>query len=185
MTSKAIDGILQLIATVCPGGDAEDLVEFLEGEGLGLGEEEQDEDPSDEAPGGVPGEGALGFEGGLQARPGEGEDEVETPGRGRGEGHADFANVQREGFGAVGEGHGAHARRVEDFEEVQARRHHGDFLGHVCEPEGEARPEEEDGEEGKGHEEEVATAEGVDRQEGRERKDPIQDAGAHRREQGR
>ena len=71
--------------------------------------------------------------------------------------------MEGEGFGGVGEGDGAHAGGVEYFEEVHACGDHA-YAFWFCgmQPEGEAGPEEEDGEEGEGEEEEVAAAEGVD-----------------------
>jgi hypothetical protein len=59
--------------------DGKDLVELLERQGLGLGNEEQDQHPSDQTPGCVPAERALGLEGSEQVRPSEGEDEIEAP----------------------------------------------------------------------------------------------------------
>lgn len=166
-----------------PGRDPEDLIQLLQRQRLRLGHEQQDADPADHAPGRIPPEGALILEGTLQRRPSEGEDEVEAPRRRGGEAHADLADVQRERLGAVGEGDGAHAGGVEDFEEVHPRGHHGDFLN-VGEPEGEADPEQEDAEQRERDEEEIAAAEGVDGEEGGEGKDPVQDACAHGREEG-
>ena len=46
--------VLELVGSVLPGWDAEDLVEFLEGKFFGLGHEEEHQEPASEAPGGVP-----------------------------------------------------------------------------------------------------------------------------------
>lgn len=86
---------------------AEHLVQLLEGLALGFGEEEQDEPPTNDVPGCVPAEGALGRECCEEGWPGDGEDEVEEPGCCSGEGHAVCADVQWVGFRGVGEWNGA------------------------------------------------------------------------------
>jgi hypothetical protein len=51
------------ITTHLLGRDREDLVEFFEGESLGLGHEEPNCDSSDDVPRGVPSESSLRLEG--------------------------------------------------------------------------------------------------------------------------
>lgn len=96
--------------------------------------------------------------------------------------------MQRECLRRVRERHGTLAGRVEDLEQIHACRDHGDTLlaqGVVgFDPEGEAGPEEADGQEGEGEEQEVAAAPGVDGEEGGESEDPVEDAGAHGCEEG-
>lgn len=71
--------VLELVARVLASRDGEDLVQFLERQGLGFRHEEQDQEPADQTPGRVPAKGALGLKGREQAWPGEGENEVEAP----------------------------------------------------------------------------------------------------------
>jgi len=99
------------------GGDGEDVVEFLEGALLGLGDEEEDEHEGGEVEAGVEGEGADGVEGAQDAGEGDGEDGGPEEAGGHGPGHADFAVGEREDFGRVGEGDGALAGGVEGREE--------------------------------------------------------------------
>ena len=75
-------GVLDLVGSVLPGRDAEDLVEFLQRELLGLGHEEEHQEPADETPSSVPAKCTLRCEGADQMRPGETQDEVEAPGGG-------------------------------------------------------------------------------------------------------
>lgn len=58
--------------------DVEDVVEFLESEIFGFGEQEVGVDPAEDVPGGVPGEAAGDGEGFGEGGPGEGDDEVEA-----------------------------------------------------------------------------------------------------------
>ena len=82
--------------------------------------------------------------------------------------------MQREGFGAVGEWDGTHTWGVEDFEQVHAGCDHANSLGsYFRDPEGEASPEEEDGQKRKGEEQKVTPAKGVDREEGWNGEDPV------------
>lgn len=96
--------------------------------------------------------------------------------------------MQGERFRRVRERHGTLAGRVEHLEQIHPCRDHRDALlaeGVVWfDPEGEAGPEEADGEEGEREEEEVAAAPGVDCEEGGEGEDPVEDAGAHGCEEG-
>lgn len=51
-------------------------------------------------------------------------------------------------------------------------------------PEGETRPEEADREEGEGEQQEVASAPGVDGEEGGKREDPVENSSPHGGEEG-
>ena len=87
-----------------PSWHIEYLVQFLQRQSLGLGHEQKHTDPSNDAPGRVPCECTLRFEGRDERGPGEGEDEVETPRRSRSEGHAYLANVKGKCFSGIGKG---------------------------------------------------------------------------------
>ena len=145
MPPKPPLSILELVLAVLPSRHTEHLIQLLERQSLSLRNKQENPNPAYDTPGSIPSESALRFECGLQTWPAEGEDEVEAPGRCGGEGHADFTDVEGEGFGAVGEWHGSHARRIKNFEQIHARRDHGDFRGRVFDPEGETGPEKEDG----------------------------------------
>jgi hypothetical protein len=69
--SEVPQRVLELVRRMFPGRDGEDLVQLLQRQGLGLGHEEQDQHPADQAPGRVPAERTLWLEGGQQVRPGE------------------------------------------------------------------------------------------------------------------
>lgn len=81
---------------------------------LGLGEEPENESPTDQVPGGVVVEGTLGGESTLERRPCQGQDTIEEPTDGDGVRHANVTDVEREGLGTVGEWHGTLRWRVED-----------------------------------------------------------------------
>lgn len=176
---KVPDGIPYLVSHMLPSANTEDLVELLEGKGLRLGHEQQDQEPQDDTPGRVPAKAPLRLEHGQHARPSEGDDEVEAPRGRRRPRHAHVPDVHGERLGAVGEGDGALAGGVEHLEEVHARRDHGDLGAVARGEEGHARPEEEDGQEREGEEQEVAAAPAVDCEEGGDGEHPVQDAGAH------
>lgn len=104
----------------------------------------------------------MWFKGFEKGGPGDREDEIEEPGCGGREGHSLGADVQRVGFGGVGEGDGAFAGGVDDAEEVEADGDAGRLGGAGGDPEAEAGEEEAEGHEGEGGQEKVAAAEGVD-----------------------
>ena len=56
--------IFELVARMSPRWHREHLIQFFERESFGLWNEQQDEDPSDQAPSCIPAEGTLGFESG-------------------------------------------------------------------------------------------------------------------------
>ena len=107
----------------------EHLIQLLQRLAFGLRDEEEDAEEADQVPDRVPGEGALGLEGFQERGPGDGQDEVEEPCCGGGEGHALGADVERVGFGGVGEWDGAFAGGVHDTEEVEAEGDAGDAGG--------------------------------------------------------
>lgn len=97
--------------------------------------------------------------------------------------------MQREGFGRVCKGYGTFTGGVEHFEEIHARRDHGHslFARRVIgiDPEGEARPEQSDRQEGERGQQQVSPAEGVDGEYRGQGKDPVQDTRAHGGQQRR
>ena len=128
-----------------PRRHPENLVQLLQRQFLRLRQEEQHSNPANQIPGAIPCKPTLRLKGSYQSGPGERDNEIETPRRSCGKGHADFADVQGERFGGIGEGDGAHAGGVEHFEEVHARCHHGDLLRLVFYPEREPGPVHRDG----------------------------------------
>lgn len=155
------------------------LIQLLQLLPLRLGHQQQHRPPPDKIPARIPRKRALGFKLRQQAQPRHAQQEIEEPGGGRGERDAERADVEWEGFGGVGEGHGARAGRVDHAEEVDAEGDAGDALGGVFgEEEGEAGEEEEDEHEGESGEEEVAAAEAVDGPEGGEGEEEVNDAEA-------
>lgn len=141
-------GILYLVAHVLPGADVEDLIQLLERQGLGFGNEQQDQEPERDAPRGVPPESTRRGKGCPQAWPREGDDEVETPSRRRGPGHAHVSDVHGECLGGVGEGYRAFTRRVKHLEEVHSSGDEGDPGLVSLGEERESGPEEENGKPG-------------------------------------
>lgn len=83
---------------------------------FGFWHEQEDKNPTDQTPGGVPAKSALWLKGADQMGPCEGKEEIEAPSRGRRPGHTDFTNVQRERLGRVREGNRSFTGGVEDFE---------------------------------------------------------------------
>jgi len=73
-----------MVAHVLASTDAEYLIQLLEGESLGLRDEEKYQEPQNDTPGPIPSKRPLGFESGEKMRPGETQDEIEAPGRSRG-----------------------------------------------------------------------------------------------------
>lgn len=65
----------------------------------------------------------------MQTGPGDREDAVEEPGGGSGQAHTVRADVQRVGFGRIGEWNGAFSGRVDDAEEIDAESDAGNASG--------------------------------------------------------
>lgn len=65
--------------------DREDHVEFFEGQTFGLWNEEKDEEPEDDTPGGIPSECSLWLECDEEGGEGDGEDELVDANQGGGE----------------------------------------------------------------------------------------------------
>ena len=126
---KDVPNLADTIRSMHMRRHAENLIQLLEGLPLSLGQEQQHEEKADDIPGGVPAKRALRRKSLLQARPRDGEHAVEEPGGGGGQAHAVGADVQRVGFGGVGEGDGAFAGGVDDAEEVDAEGDAGDAGG--------------------------------------------------------
>lgn len=99
----------------------EDIIQLLQRKILGLWKEKVTEYPAKNVPACVPTKSACAGEGCFEGRPCQGKDEFEAlcalvkthcpwrgntyPSRCSGERHSDITNVQRKGFGAVGERH--------------------------------------------------------------------------------
>ena len=135
---------VKIIRSMIPRADTKDAVQLLERTLLSLRQTEIGKDPAEEVPGGVVAKSARGGEGADERGPGERDDEVEAPGRGGCKRHAVLADVEREGFGGVGEGYGALAGGVDDHEEVDSCCDTGDAAGAFGNEEGEAGDEEHD-----------------------------------------
>jgi hypothetical protein len=107
---------LSVILAVLPVSNVEDSVQFLQSQRFGLGKQKVTVNSPEDVPAGVPAEGSGGGESGAQSRPAEGDDEVEAPAGGCRKRHSDVADVEREGFGGVGEGNWAFGGRVDGHE---------------------------------------------------------------------
>lgn len=96
--------------------------------------------------------------------------------------------MQWEGFCRIGERHRSLTGGVEHFEEVHARRDHGNSLSARLiprlDPEREPRPEQGDSQKRKGGKQEVAPPECIDGKHCRKSKDPVQNSSAHRCQKG-
>lgn len=159
---EKVRNLLEAVGNLAARRDAEDGVELLQTAALGLGQQDQHQEPADQVPRRVPPKGALRLEGLEQARPRHRQHKVEEPRRRRRQRHAVGAQIQWVGFGRVRERDGPFARRVHDAEEVDAEGYAGDATFAVLrDPKGEAGEEEEDGHEWESKEEEVAAAESV------------------------
>lgn len=121
-------GILDLVTHVLAGADAKHLIKLLERKGLGLGNEEEDEEPKDSTPSCVPPKRTLDSKGPGERWPRKRQNEVEAPGCCSRPRHANISDVDRECFGRIGERHGAFARRVKYLEEIHACGDHADSL---------------------------------------------------------
>lgn len=163
-----------------PVPHAKDLVQLLQRAPLSLGDEEVGEHEADGVPGAVPAETARGGHGLHHLGPREADEEVERPGHRRGRGHAQRADVQREGLGAVGEGDGAEAGRIDEHEDVHTRDDEVRAELGVLHLEAARRPQQGDGEEGQGGEKEVAAPEAVDGQDGGQGSQPVEHAASKR-----
>ena len=128
----------------------------------------------------------LWFESLQQARPRDAEHEVEEPRRGGSQRHTVRSHVQRVCLSTVRERHGSFAWTVNHAEQIETRGNAGDACGVVRlgHPEAEADEEEADRHEWEGGEEEVSTAEGIDRVDSRNRKKPVDSAPAERGGEG-
>ena len=176
--------ILDLVAHVLSRRHAEHLVQFLESESLGFGNEKQDQEPENHTPGGVPPKGTLNGECALELVPGEGDDEVEAPGGRRGPRHADITNMHGKSLRRVRERHRAFAGRVKYLKEIHTRGDHGHTGRGLGDEEGHAGPEKGDGQEGEGEEEQIPAAPFVNGEEGRDGEEEVEDSRAHGHKEG-
>ena len=102
---KLLDPIRDLAKSVCSMDgqrDSKDLIQFFERPTLGLADEQEDKNPDDTTPGGIPPKGTLWFEGKVEGWICNREHEVPEPSRCGSKRHADVTNVERECFGGVG-----------------------------------------------------------------------------------
>lgn len=161
---------------------------------FGLGQEQNDQHPKNQAPRRIPAKGTLSLERRQHGWEAEGQNEIEGPESCRRPGHPHISHVRREGFGRVREGHRAHSGRVEAFEEVHARNDHRHPRRAVrllrpsrrrIDEEGHARPQEADGQKGECEDHERSPSELVDGEEGRQSEHPVEDPGTHRGQQSR
>lgn len=102
--------------------NVKDLVKFLKCSSLGLGQEKEDQEESDNVPSCVETKGALWLECFLERWPGDGKDKVEKPGCCGCERHTNGTNVQGVCFGGVCKGNGSFTRGVDNAEEIDSQR---------------------------------------------------------------
>lgn len=89
-------------------------------------------------------ERSLGSECGVEARERQRDHEIEEPRRGRGERHSEITDVERECFGAVGEGDRPFSRRICNVEEIDPERDDAHTSLEVFNPEGKAGHEQKE-----------------------------------------
>lgn len=157
-----------LVVLVGAGGHGKDVIQFLEGALLRLGQPQKDHDEGDGVEAGVEAERALGGHGLEHAREGQGQDRgPEVVGR-HGPGHAYLTVGQGENLGRVGKGDGALAGRVEDVEKIDEQRDEAQMgVAALGDPETEPRRQERPAHVGESEEEQRPPSERVDRPHGR------------------
>lgn len=135
--------------------------------------EQQNKHPENQTPRSIPSKRSLWFERRQQRRPREAEDKVEAPRRCCGKGHAHVTNMHWECLCRIGERDRAFSRRVEnlpstsalfaylwehiwpDLKQIHAGCNHPNLGFVILEPEAEARPEQENGQEWEREQEQI------------------------------
>ena len=118
---KLLDPVWNLTKAVCSmraQRHCKHLIQFFERLPLGLPNKEEDQEPEDTTPGGIPPKGTLWFEGNDERRPCNGEHKVPEPGRRSGKRHPDVTNIEWESFGRVGKRNRTFSWGIKDRKEV-------------------------------------------------------------------
>lgn len=168
-----------------PGGDGEDVVEFLERPLLRLRHEQENHAEGDDVQAGVEAEGTHDPKGLQQRGEGDREDGSVEEARRHRPRHAHLAMGKREDFGRVGERDRALAGGVKGREKEDEERDDAEVGRRtVRDEEAEARRQQRPGHLREGEEEQGATAVGVDRPHRRPREHEVDGAEPPRGEEG-
>lgn len=187
--------LLRIVLRMLPVTNIEYIIQFFQREVFSLRQQKVAEDPAKDIPGCIPAERTRGRESLDQSGPGERENKIKPPRRSSRETHSNIPNIQRKRLSRIRKRHRPLSWRIHHHKRIYRRRNTAQLSsrdgasrlglggGTVGDQETKAAPEQTEGHQWEGYEQEVAAPEGVDGVDGGDGEEEVCDAGAEGDEQ--